>query len=59
MRLDEVNLRLERMRHLLRLARASQVCPAPSFEGAMRALEEIGRMLHGWRQTCGANPVEN
>jgi hypothetical protein len=49
-RLDAANLRLERMRHLLRLARESNVCPFNVFESAARALDETGRMLHGWRK---------
>jgi hypothetical protein len=49
-RLDEVNLRLERMRHLFRLARGAGVCPRSVFESSMRNLDEVGRMLHGWRQ---------
>lgn len=48
-RLDSVNLRLERMRHLLRLARGAQVCPATTFESALRSIDEAGRMIHGWR----------
>lgn len=48
-RLDAVNLRLERIRHLLRLARRASACSASVFESAMRALDEVGRMLHGWR----------
>lgn len=50
-RLDAVNLRLERMRHLLRLAHGAQVCPMSTFEGALRGLDEVGRMLHGWRSS--------
>jgi len=56
-RLDAANLRLERMRHLFRLARESNVCPFHVFETAARALDETGRMLHGWRKAeeapCG------
>lgn len=48
-RLDAVNLRLERMRHLFRLALAARACPHNVFESAMRSLDETGRMLHGWR----------
>lgn len=48
-RLDAANLKLERMRHLFRLAQAAKACPFNVFESAMRALDETGRMLHGWR----------
>lgn len=54
-RLEDVNLRLERLRHLFRLAKAAKVCPFAVFESAMRALDETGRMLHGWRR--GEEPV--
>ena len=50
-RLDEVNLRLERMRHLLRLARTAEACATRPFEHAMRELDTVGRMLHGWRSS--------
>ncbi|MBI4602810.1 MAG: diversity-generating retroelement protein Avd [Planctomycetes bacterium] len=49
--LREVNLRLERMRFLFRIARDRGLPSARSFEAAMRAIDEAGRMLHGWRQT--------
>jgi hypothetical protein len=48
-RLDAVNLRLERMRHLFRLAKGAGACPFNVFETSMRALDEAGRMIHGWR----------
>jgi hypothetical protein len=51
-RLDSINLRLERMRHLLRLAHGARACPAATFESALRALDEVGRMLHGWRASA-------
>ena len=54
--LPEINLRLERMRFLLRVARDSKVQPAAGFEGAMRRLDEVGRMVHGWRQAIGERP---
>ncbi|MCP5045385.1 MAG: four helix bundle protein [bacterium] len=53
-RLLELNLLFERMRYLLRAARATQACPARTFEQAMRRLDETGRMLHGWRKQLNA-----
>ena len=47
--LEAVNLRLERLRHLFRLAHGARVCPHTVFESAMRSLDETGRMVHGWR----------
>ena len=51
--LHRVNLLLERMRHLLRLALRQGVCPANTFETTHRRLDETGRMLHGWRRAIG------
>jgi hypothetical protein len=48
-RLEGVNLKLERMRHLLRLAHGSGACNRTVFEASMRALDQAGRMIHGWR----------
>ncbi len=50
-RLHDLNLRLERMRYLLRMARSTEACPARTFEQGMRRLDEVGRMLYGWRRT--------
>jgi len=47
--LGHANLTLERMRLLLRLARAQGHGTARSFERAARDMDEVGRMLHGWR----------
>ena len=49
--LREANLRLERMRLLLRLAVQARVMPQSGFETAMRGIDEAGRMLYGWRQS--------
>lgn len=56
-RLEGVNLTLERMRHLFRLALSARACPFTVFESSMRALDEVGRMLHGWREALGAPRV--
>lgn len=50
-RLEEVNMRLERMRFLLRVALARNALPKRSFEAALRKIDEAGRMLHGWRRS--------
>lgn len=58
-RLDVANLLLERMRFLLRIVRASGGCPGAVIDGALLRLDEVGRMLHGWRATLreqGATP---
>ncbi|MCC6782448.1 MAG: diversity-generating retroelement protein Avd [Planctomycetes bacterium] len=54
--LHDVNLRLERLRFLFRTAHEARVQPAPGFESAMRRVDEVGRMIHGWRQAIGARP---
>lgn len=53
--LDGANLALERMRFLLRMAHQSTICPTNTLEFAARALDEIGRMMHGWRVGLGTN----
>jgi hypothetical protein len=55
-RLADVNLRLQRMRHLLRLALATGVCAAATFEAMQRGLDETGRMAHGWRTRAEDRP---
>lgn len=54
--LHEANLRLERMRFLLRVAKARAITPARAFEKACHDLDETGRMLHGWRQRSRPTP---
>ena len=51
--LRTVNLLLDRMRHLLRLARGADLAPGKGFESAMRGIDEAGRMVHGWRESQG------
>ena len=47
--LDTANHVLEHLRRLLRLAHTVQACQNKTFEQAMRRIDEIGRMLFGWR----------
>lgn len=51
--LAQCNRDLERMRFLLRLARTLGHSSGRGFERAMRGLDEVGRMIHGWRQRLG------
>lgn len=53
-----MNLRLERLRFLLRIARSRSIMPASGFETAMRHVDEAGRMVHGWRKTLGSRQGE-
>ena len=46
--LKRINLRLEKLRILLRLCHQLQYLPHQGYEHAMRALNEVGRMLGGW-----------
>ena len=50
--LRRLNLVLERMRFLLRVAVHGRVMPRRGFETAMRGVDETGRMIHGWRVGC-------
>ena len=47
-RLRAVNLKLERLRVLLRLCHETQLLPHKSYEFAMRSIDEVGRMVGGW-----------
>jgi hypothetical protein len=46
--LKRINLRLERLRMLLRLCHRLKYLPHQRYEHAMRCLNEVGRMLGGW-----------
>ena len=46
--LKRINLRLEKLRILLRLCHQLQYLPHQGYEHAMRAINEVGRMLGGW-----------
>jgi hypothetical protein len=46
--LKRINLRLERLRILLRLCHRLQYLSHQGYEHAMRAINEVGRMLGGW-----------
>jgi len=39
------------------MARTRQVMPARGFETAMRGIDELGRMVHGWRVAIGERAV--
>jgi hypothetical protein len=54
--LHEANLRLERMRFLLRVALDARIEQPKGFESTLRQMDECGRMLHGWRVAIGARP---
>ena len=46
--LKRINLRLEKLRILLRLCHRLKYLPHQGYEHAMRNLNEVGRMLGGW-----------
>ena len=48
--LDRANLRLERLRVLLRLCHALGYFPHARCEHAMRCVNDVGSMLGGWRK---------
>lgn len=51
--LRRINLTLERMRHLLRVAKAQGFVASTAFETTMRGIDETGRMVGGWRKSLG------
>jgi hypothetical protein len=48
--LRRANLRLEKMRVLLRVCHSRRYLATNSFEHAARAIDKAGRMLGGWRK---------
>ncbi len=56
--LSEVNLRLERMRFLSRIARNARIESRRGYESTVRQLDEVGRMVHGWRVAIGARSAK-
>jgi len=46
--LNEINLKLEKIRILLRISYESRLLPHEAYKHAMYALNEIGKMLGGW-----------
>ncbi|MEO1699879.1 MAG: four helix bundle protein [Planctomycetota bacterium] len=44
-----VNMNLERLRILLRLAKRQDLLSARTFESAIRRIDEVGRIAHGVR----------
>lgn len=52
--LARVNLGLEKLRFLFRLAKDLHYLDLRRYEFAARALEEIGRMVGGWRKASHA-----
>lgn len=53
--LREQNLRLERLRALLRIAHGQKLFAAAAYRHASERVDEVGRMLGGWLRasTCG------
>ena len=50
--LNRVNLQLEKLRYLFRLAYDLRMMDMRRYEFAARALDEIGRMVGGWRKAA-------
>ena len=55
--LKKINLTLEKIRILLRIAYETQILPTQAYEQAMKSLNEMGKMLGGWikQQQPGRN----
>jgi len=51
--LRRINLRLEKLRILLRLCHRMKYLPHQGYEHAARKLNEVGRMLGGWMKQQG------
>jgi len=53
--LDRANLRLERMRFQVRLAHDEKLISASQYEVAARLIDEVGRLVGGWRRAVLQN----
>ncbi|MBF0452839.1 MAG: diversity-generating retroelement protein Avd [Candidatus Magnetomorum sp.] len=51
--LQKANLRLEKMRILIRLCKDMNLISYKSYEFAIKAMNEIGQMLGGWIKSSG------
>lgn len=56
--LRRVNLMLERLRVLFRLAKDLRHVDFPKYEFAARAVDEIGRMVGGWMKAGRPDPAQ-
>ena len=53
--LTAANLNIEKLRHLFRLAFSLQCLDERRYEYAARQLDEIGRMIGGWKKQAAAH----
>lgn len=53
--LRRANLRLEKLRVLLRLCHGRRLVAHAAYEHAARQIDEVGRMLGGWLKQQGAS----
>ncbi len=51
--LERANLRLHRVRFLVRLAKDLRALPLGSYEHASERIDEVGRLIGGWRRSRG------
>jgi len=56
--LDRANLRLERLRFQIRLAHDEQLLSHQQFGFVAGRVNEVGRLVGGWRKKSGPNPPE-
>ena len=56
--LDRANLLLERFRFQMRLAKDLKVLALNSFEFQAKSVDEIGRMIGGWRKHAAGQAVK-
>jgi len=54
--LRAVNLTLERMRYLFRRSKRRGVLASRGFERALAGVDEVGRMIGGWRKELWKRP---
>jgi hypothetical protein len=57
--LHRANIRVETLRHLLRLSRELGPLPNRGYEHVMELLSELGRQIGGWRRHVGRRDGQN
>ncbi|MFZ4702991.1 MAG: diversity-generating retroelement protein Avd [Candidatus Methylumidiphilus sp.] len=55
--LRRINLRLEKLRILLRLCHSLRYLPHQGYEHASKSINEVGRMLGGWIKEQQGKPL--
>jgi hypothetical protein len=56
--LSQANMYLDRLRLQMRMAKDLRLLPLNSYEFQAKAVDEIGRMIGGWRRSRGGEGIQ-